>query len=188
MTFPRFALRDLAIVAIALGAWWLAADHSRDTGPLADFTGFVAGLAVGATGFVLHEWGHLAGALASRSAVRPARRLGTPFIFHFDVRRNSLGQFLATSVGGFAATAAIVAAFHLYLPDDLLASRIARGAALFLAFLGVTLELPLVAVALVRGRAPDAAAAEGPRRARAVAPAARPAEPAGAAPAQQPSV
>lgn len=154
--FAKFAARDAGIVALALLVWWLLAGRSAAPGPLADFTGFLAGGLLGASAFVLHEWGHLLAAFATRSTVRPGRSLGAPFIFGFDAGRNSLAQFLMMSAGGFAATAAIVWAFYVHLPDDLLASHVARGAALLLAFLGVTLELPLVAIAL-HGRAVPAA-------------------------------
>jgi hypothetical protein len=154
--YARFAVRDAAIVGLALLLWWAASDLSQGAGALADFTGFVAGLMLGATGFVLHEWGHLIAAVAARSALRPGRRLGSPFIFSFDSRRNSLAQFVVMSLGGFAVTAAVVWAFYARLPDPLLATRIARGAALFLAFLGVTLEVPLLLVALWRRAIPAA--------------------------------
>jgi len=156
--FAKFAARDLGIVASALFVWWLLADRSAGSGPVSDFTGFVAGLLLGSTGFVLHEWGHLLGAFATGSAVEPNRKLAALFTFRFDALENSLKQFLIMSVGGFLVTAAIVWSFHVYLPDHLLASRVARGAALFLAFLGVFLELPLVIVALVRRSVPAAVA------------------------------
>jgi hypothetical protein len=161
--YAKFAARDAAIIAAALVFWWVAADLSGGSGALADFTGFVAGLLVGATGFILHEWGHLLAAFASRSAVEPNQKLRSGFIFSFDARSNSLGQFLVMSSGGFVVTAAIVWSFYAFLPDHLLATRIARGAALFLAFLGVTLEVPLVLMAL-HGRAIPAAVAVKIRR------------------------
>jgi hypothetical protein len=161
--FARFAARDAAIVAGSLVLWWLLAARSAGAGAVADFTGFVAGLAVGATAFVLHEWGHLLAAFAARATVVPGRRLGAPFIFGFDSERNTLAQFLVMSAGGFAATAVIVWSFYVHLPDGLLATHVARGAALFLAFLGVTLELPLVGVALHARRVP-AAVDVAPRR------------------------
>ena len=162
--YAKFAVRDLLIIAGALLFWWLAADLSVGSGALSDFTGFVAGLWLGSTGFVLHEWGHLTGALATGSTVRPSRNPSSLFIFSFDSQKNSLGQFLVMSVGGFLVTAAVVWSFYAYLPDDLLASRIARGAALFLAFLGVFLEVPLVLVALHRRAIPAAVDVTGGRR------------------------
>jgi hypothetical protein len=156
MPYAKLAARDASIIAVALIVWWLVADLSAREGALGDFTGFVAGLLLGATGFVLHEWGHLLAALATRSVVEPAQSLRSSFIFSFDSRGNSLAQFLVMSVGGFIVTALVVWSFYVYLPDDLLASRVARGAALFLAFLGVSLELPLFLLAIHRRAIPAA--------------------------------
>ena len=124
--YAKFAVRDASLIAAAFLFWWVAADLSGGSGAIADFTGFVAGLLVGATGFILHEWGHLLAAFASRSAVEPNRKLRSGFIFSFDARSNSLGQFLVMSSGGFVVTAAIVWSFYAFLPDHLLATRIAR--------------------------------------------------------------
>jgi Ca2+/H+ antiporter len=59
------------------------------------------------------------------------------------------------SVSGFAATAAAVAFFYLGLPDEYLAARVARGGALFLALLGVVLELPLLLYGIARRDVPS---------------------------------
>ena len=156
--YAKFAVRDGAFIAVAWAVWWLVAESSAGGGWVADLTGFGAGLLVGGTAFVLHEWGHLAGALVSRSVLHLNHDLRAPFIYSFDARKNSLKQFVSMSLGGFVATAVLVISFYLWLPDDLLASRVARGAALFLAFLGVTLEVPLFVVALVTRRVPAVAA------------------------------
>jgi hypothetical protein len=164
MPYARLAARDASIIAVALVAWWLVAGLSSGEDALGDFTGFVAGLLLGATGFVLHEWGHLLAALATRSAVEPSESLRSSFIFSFDSQSNSLGQFVVMSLGGFVVTAAVVWSFYAYLPDDLLASRVARGAALFLAFLGVSLELPFFFLALQRRSIPAAVSVKVRRR------------------------
>jgi hypothetical protein len=161
--FARFATRDLIVVAVSAGVWWLAAGRSAQSGALADFSGFVAGSLLGLSAFALHEWGHLLAAFAARSAVAPNRNLGSLFIFRFDAKRNSLGQFLVMSLGGFIVTGAVVWGAYTQLPDAYLAARVARGAALFLAFLGVTLELPLVALALYTRAVPAAVALKPPR-------------------------
>ena len=152
--FARFALRDATLVAVALLVWWVAAHASGGAGPWADFTGVVAGVLVGSTAFVLHEWGHLAGALDPGSVVRGNANLRSSFLFAFDAERNSLRQFLGMSLGGFLVTGLVVWAFYAFLPDDLLASRVARGLALFGVFLGVVLELPLLLFALWKGAPP----------------------------------
>lgn len=152
--FPKLLARDLVVVAVAALAWWLLAPLSAGAGAVSDFSGFLAGALAGAGAFLLHEWGHLLGALASRSAVRPAESLRSPFVFAFDSRASSRAQFLVMSFAGFAATAAVVWVAYAVLPSELLASRVARGAVLFLAFLGVVLEVPLVVYALATGRVP----------------------------------
>lgn len=152
--FLPFALRDAAIVAAAGLLWWLAAARSAGDGMLSDLAGVVVGLAVGVSVFALHEWGHLIGALLSRSVVRPADSLRSAYLFSYDSRRNSRPQFLVMSVGGFLVTGAAVAFVVLGLPDDLLATRVARGSVAFLATLTVVLEFPLVFVALVRRTLP----------------------------------
>ena len=152
--YMRFAARDLSIVAASLALWWLLARHSGGAGAVADFTGWVCGLSLAACAYLAHEWSHFLGAKAIGSRVTPGTSLASGFLFSFDAESNSLAQFVVMSLSGFAATAAVVVAFYLFLPDEFLASRVARGGALFLAFLGVVLEVPLLLTGLVRGRVP----------------------------------
>ena len=152
--FLRFALRDLGVLGFAAGAWYLLAGYSAGGGFAADVSGVVVGLTLGAAAYVLHEWGHLLAAFAARSAVTPGAHVGSVFIFGFDAHRNTLRQFLVMSVGGFVATGLLVWAFYTYLPDDLLATRVARGVVVFLAILAVVLEFPLVVWGLVKRGVP----------------------------------
>lgn len=154
----RFAIRDALVVTAAAAVWQLAARHSGGTGAVADLAGLVAGLLVGAAGFVLHEWGHLLAGLAAGGTARINADLRSGFLFRFDADANTLRQFVVMSLGGFAATGALVWLVYALLPDGLLASRVARGAALFLAALGVVLELPLLLAAVWQGRIPRQAA------------------------------
>jgi len=156
--YAKFVARDGSIIAVALLIWWLAAEHSAGTGMLADFTGFVAGVLLGLSGSLLHEWGHLLAAVGAGSVLHANENLGSPFIFSFDPQRNSLSQFVIMSLGGLVVTVVLLVGFYAYLPDGLLASRVARGAVLFLAFLGVSLELPLFLFALGTRTVPAAAA------------------------------
>jgi hypothetical protein len=167
--FAKLLARDLAVVAVALLAWHLAAPLSAGSGAVGDLTGLVLGLLVGACAFLAHEWGHLLGAVAARSDVKPGASLRSPFVFRFDSRTNSRRQFLAMSLAGFAATAAGIWAAYALLPSELLASRVARGAVVFLAFLGVVLEVPLVVYSLVAGRVPPLEARAARRAERAAA-------------------
>lgn len=159
--FQKFAVRDAIIVAAAVAAWVAIADLSAGTGPVADLSGVVAGFLVGASSFVLHEWGHLLAGWAAGGVARPNSHLKSGFLFSFD-DKNSLAQFLVMSIGGFAVTGFFVWLAYLRLPDGLLATRVARGAIAFQASLTVFLEFPLVAVALFKGHTPAEAAVKLP--------------------------
>ena len=145
----RFIVRDSVILALSLGLWWLLAERSAGAGFVADFTGWVVGLMLGACAYLAHEWSHYLGAVAMGSRVRVGQNLASGFLFSFDAEGNTLAQFVVMSLAGFIATAAVVFAYYAFLPDASLASRVARGGVLFLAFLGVTLELPLLVTGLV---------------------------------------
>ena len=152
--FVKLLARDLAIVGVAVFAWQLAAPLSAGSGAISDATGVLLGLLLGACAFLVHEWGHLLGALATRSAVQPPASLRSPFVFTFDSRANSRRQFLAMSFTGFAATAAVVWAAFAVLPSELLATHVARGLIVFLTFLAAVLEVPLVVYSLISRRVP----------------------------------
>ncbi len=140
----KFLLRDVVIVAIAAALWWLLAERSVGDGFVADLTGWVVGLAVFACAYLAHEWSHYLGALAMGSRVRVGENLGSGFLFSFDAEGNSLAQFVVMSLSGFVATAIAVILFYQVLPDEYLATRVARGGVVFLALLGLVLELPLL--------------------------------------------
>ncbi|MDE0883950.1 MAG: hypothetical protein OSB70_00310 [Myxococcota bacterium] len=152
--FLKLAVRDALVVLAAAGLWWWLSNFSMGTGMLSDFTGVVAGVALAACAYVFHEWGHLAGAFAARGVVHPPSGLKSAYVFSFDRRKNTRGQFMVMSFGGFIATGIALWAVYSLLPDDELASRVARGGVLFLVFLGVTLELPLVFWSLVSRELP----------------------------------
>lgn len=156
--YLKFALRDAGIIAVAAALWWLLAERSAGVSMLADFSGFVVGVLFGVVAFVLHEWGHVVGAWFSGSTMTVNHNLRSPYIFSYDSSDNTLRQFVVMSIGGFVVTAVLVAAYYFYLPDDLLASRVARGGVLFLAFLGVVLEVPLLLFALLSKTVPEVAA------------------------------
>jgi hypothetical protein len=159
--YGKLALRDGAIVVLALGVWWAVAHYSAGTGFVADLTGFAAGVLLAAIAFIAHEWGHWLGGMASRSRMHPARKLVGTAVFRYS-RHNTLRQFLVMSAGGFIATGLAVWAVYTQLPEGLLATRVARGAVMFLTFLGVVLELPLVAIAIRKGTTPAVVGVEGP--------------------------
>lgn len=150
----RFVLRDLAIVALTLVLWWLLAARSAGSGPVADVAGWAAGLMMGVCAYLAHEWSHYLGGLAMRSQMQTGTNLASGFLFSFEAEGNSVAQFVVMSVSGFVATAVVLFAFYTYLPDAYLATRVARGGVVFLALLGIVLELPLLLTGVLTKRVP----------------------------------
>lgn len=130
----KLLLRDLAIVAITLAAWRLSAQGA--------WIAVIAGVLAAVAGFLAHEWGHWLGARAAGAAVYFPVTLRSLFLFQFDVARNGRRQFLWMSMGGFIASAAIVALYAAVLPRGQLAGQVGLG----LTVLGVIatgiLEIP----------------------------------------------
>ena len=154
----RFALRDLVIVTLAGVAWWAFAARSAGTDFVADLAGWIVGVLLFACAYLAHEWSHYLGAVAAGAKVGIGENLASGFLFSFGAEGNTLGQFVVMSLAGFAATAAAVAFFYLALPEAYLATRVARGGVVFLALLGVVLELPLLLYALATRSVPAQAA------------------------------
>jgi len=152
--FAKLLARDLTIIALTALIWRLGASVSATPGIPGDFAGVLAGIAIGASGYLLHEWGHLAGALLSGSAVTPPRSVASGFLFSFDSRANTRGQFLALSFGGWIASLLELWLVYAELPGELFASRVARGVVAGNMLLIVLIEIPLVVYSLVTGRVP----------------------------------
>ena len=156
----RFIVRDLVLVTLAVVAWWLLAARSAGTGFVADLSGWIVGVLLFVGAYLAHEWSHYLGAIASGGKAEIGDNLASGFLFSFGPEGNTLGTFVAMSLGGFAATGLAIAFFYLGLPDEYLATRVARGGVLFLALLGVTLELPLLIYGLVTRSVPKQAAVQ----------------------------
>ncbi|NNL65127.1 MAG: hypothetical protein HKP30_02685 [Myxococcales bacterium] len=152
--FAKLALRDVGILVGSLLLWRLLAERSGVPGPLGDVLGVLLGVLVAACFYLLHEWGHALGAMATRSVLAPARSLAGVSLFSFDSKRNGRGQFAVMSLSGFAVTALAVWFVYFVLPDGLLASRVARGGVLLLTALTVLIEVPLLVAGLVRRELP----------------------------------
>ena len=129
--YSKFALRDAGIIAAAVALWFGVADASRGSDLWSDLAGFTAGIGLGAAAYLIHEWGHFLGGIAVGAHFRAPTSLASASLFTFESSRSTRPQFLVMSIGGFVATAAVLAAYYLFLPDGLLATRIARGSVAF---------------------------------------------------------
>jgi hypothetical protein len=89
------ARRDLAILVLTFVAWRIDAAVRGGGGEW--ITATLAGALTAICGYLFHEWGHLAGALASKSRVRLPERASEIFLFNFDVDRNDSRQFTTMS-------------------------------------------------------------------------------------------
>lgn len=147
-TFYHLALRDVAVFAATVLVWHYAAAYSQGSGALSDFAGVAVGALVALCSHLLHEWGHVVGGLAGRSVMQPGKSPKSLSLFVYSSKGNSKKQFMLMSVCGFIATGIVVLVCFFVLPDDYLASRVARGYSLIQVALAVVLEFPLVAWAL----------------------------------------
>lgn len=118
-----FALiaRDSVILAITFGSWRWAMSAPEAWAPAA-----LAALLTAVSGYVLHEWGHLLGALFKRAVFElPATPFETIFLFRFHRDANTRPQFFSMALGGFVASILTVIALLLWLPAGLLATTLA---------------------------------------------------------------
>jgi hypothetical protein len=134
----RLLVRDALITASSSCLWWLDA-----RGGLAGVGGTVvsilAGLSIGVVAFVAHEWGHAAGSKLSGATIYFADRVSSLFLFSFDTSASTKNQFVAMSMGGYAASAAALVAALVWLPRDQLSGQVG------LAVVGIGIVATLVA-------------------------------------------
>src|SRR5262245_38294640 len=138
----RMLARDVALVALTLAFW--GADTALRGGPgvLPVLVGVLTGVLTAISGYLVHEWGHLLAARASGSVVHFPERLSSTFLFFFDVGRNDRRQFLAMSLGGFAASAISVPILLALLPAGAIASWVAYVLILLGVVATLATELP----------------------------------------------
>jgi hypothetical protein len=144
MSLPyRHAARDAAIVAATLALWWLDAATRAGGGLAALLVAALAGAMTAYCGYLVHEWGHLLGALSARSVVHLPESVLSVFLFQFDSDRNGREQFLRMSMGGFVASIISIAFLLAVLPLQATSGQVALG----LVVLGVVatfiLEVPV---------------------------------------------
>jgi hypothetical protein len=113
--------RDAVILAITVAVWRWAM-----TAPEAWTPAIFAALLTAVSGYVLHEWGHLLGAMLKRAVFElPATPFETFFLFRFNRDANTRPQFFSMALGGFVASILTVIALLLWLPPGLLATTLA---------------------------------------------------------------
>jgi hypothetical protein len=123
--FLKFVIRDIALLVLCLGLWELVIARQALGGWLSVGLQLVVAAITMLLSFLVHEWGHLIGALLTRSKVYAPQRLLELFLFHFDGRQNNAGQFIAMSVGGFIASGLVIAAVITFAPLHSLAGKLA---------------------------------------------------------------
>jgi hypothetical protein len=104
----------------------------------------------------MHEWGHLLGALASKSRVRFPKRTLTPLLFDFDVEANSRSQFLVMSYGGYLGSVVGLALLWLVQPPINVTGYVAWFVAGGGMLATLVIEAPIT-IRVARGAAPPAA-------------------------------
>jgi hypothetical protein len=152
--FSQFFLRDLALTGIAAVTWTADRRLRHNRGPLAGAVGLAAGLAAPTVAFLVHEWGHLAGAKASGGVAHPASSLRSPFLFNFDCEASDRRQFLAMSAGGYIASALGLAAILARTPPTL-SGKVARRLAALGVVVTAVLEVPTTVGVMMGGPLPS---------------------------------
>ena len=136
------ALRDLAVFGATLCVWTLLG-QSGVGGAWPIVLAVLAAVLTAVCGFLLHEWGHLAGAVLARGQVElPSSPFTSPFLFSFENARNTVRQYCFMSLGGFAASIAAVIAFVWVLPPGALATKLALGLTVLGVIATFVLEVP----------------------------------------------
>ncbi|MDP9141502.1 MAG: hypothetical protein M3O62_12010 [Pseudomonadota bacterium] len=134
MRIPMAVLfRDLLLIASSVGLLLLSHQLASAASAWHVPVALLAGVMLAVTGYLLHEWGHLLGALFSRSVVHLPDSIATVFLFRFDTGLNTNRQFLWMSIGGFIASGVVVYIYATQLSLDQLADQ----TALVLTALGV---------------------------------------------------
>jgi hypothetical protein len=152
MSIPRaHVLRDAAIVLLTFLLWAADAALRESGGVVATAVACLAGALTAACAFLVHEWGHFLGARLARSVVHLPATPWSVFLFRFDTDQNGREQFIAMSLGGFAASALSIAVLLLVLPLHALSGWVAFG----LSGLGVVATFVLEVPTFVRVRRGD---------------------------------
>ena len=131
-----FIVRDGGFTLLTVAVWVLLL---RSNSGIA--LHIIAALMTVTVGYLAHEWGHLIGAWTRHSAV-VIPKWTSPFLFNYDVSRNTNRQFTAMAMGGFVASALFVVAVAILMPMHLLASKIAIALTVIGVIATFILEVP----------------------------------------------
>ena len=145
MSWKRVA-RDL----VALGAlleMWLVSNRWQvgRGGVVATVLCVLASILLGLSwGYAAHEWGHLAGALLSKSRIRVHDHALSAKLFEFRPSENTRRQFLWMAWGGLVVLWAQAVGFALFLPWGSVGGVVGIGFSVLGAFFTTAIEGPIV--------------------------------------------
>ncbi len=134
-------LRDLVVIVVTLALWRWSRELDVAQGALAIPVAILAGASAAVAGFLIHEWGHLLGALVAGSAVEYPSTIRSIFLFKFG-DSNGRRQYLWMSGGGFAASIAVIIVLALTLKFHALADWVAIALVVAGVIATFVLELP----------------------------------------------
>jgi len=139
-----YALRDAVIVAMTLLCWWGAQSIEA--------LSIIAGIGLGLSAYLLHEWAHLLAAIRQKASVEFATRWYAIFLFNMRTAVISKRAFFDISFAGFFATL-LYLLFFLSLPPSNV-QAVALSLAHCLAALTLIFEAPIAIWAMITDRVP----------------------------------
>ena len=139
-----YALRDAVILAVTLLCWWGAQSIEA--------LGIIAGIGLGLSAYLLHEWAHLLAAIRQKASVEFATRWYAIFLFNMRSGVISKRAFFDISFAGFFATF-LYLLFFLSLPPSNV-QAVALLLAQCLAALTLIFEAPIAIWAMITDRVP----------------------------------
>lgn len=121
----KVMLRDGALIMLALAVLFWAREVDQPELIWRWPAALLAAALLALVGYLIHEWGHLTGALISRASVVLPAGITDAFLFRWDSARNSRRQFFFMASGGFVASIVTVIGYVLWLDWALLPDRVA---------------------------------------------------------------
>lgn len=134
-------LRDVVVIVATLALWRWSRELDAAQAALSIPVAIVAGASAAVAGFLVHEWGHLLGALIAGSAVEFPSTIRSIFLFKFG-ESNGRRQYLWMSGGGFAASIAVIVVLAFSLNFHALADWVAIALVVAGVIATFVLELP----------------------------------------------